>query len=143
MKENINALDEINKGATMGMDAITYVQDKVEDPNFKEVLNKQYKDYETISEKIKNIYKKYNSEDEPHETNSMNKMMTWSGINMKTMNDHSTSKLAELLLQGTNMGIIEGRRLLNRKSTNDEVHSLVQEYVDMQEKAVEKLKTFL
>ena len=41
------------------------------------------------------------------------------------------------------MGIIEGRRLLNKKSTNDEIHSLVQEYVDMQEHAVEKLKTFL
>ena len=143
MKENINALDEINKGATMGMDAITYVQDKVEDPNFKEVLNKQYKDYETISEKIKNIYKKYNSEDKPHETNSMNKMMTWSGINMKTMNDHSTSKLAELLLQGTNMGIIEGRRIYNKKEIDSEVSDIVKEYVDMQERCVEKLKEFL
>lgn len=143
MKENINALDEINKGATMGIDAITYVQDKVEDPNFKEALNKQYKDYETISEKIKNIYKKYNSEDEPHETNSMNKMMTWSGINMKTMNDHSTSKLAELLLQGTNMGIIEGRRIYNKKEIDSEVSDIVKEYVDMQERCVEKLKEFL
>lgn len=41
-------------------------------------------------------------------------MMTWYGIQMKTMNDDSTSKLSELLMQGTNMGIIEGRRLLNQ-----------------------------
>ena len=62
---------------------------------------------------------------------------------MKTMMDDSTSKIAELLLQGTNMGIIEGRKLLNHKDVDESVHSLIQEYVDMQEDAVEKLKTFL
>jgi len=73
----------------------------------------------------------------------MNKVMTWYGIEMKTMMDDSTSKIAELLLQGTNMGIIEGRKLLNHKDVDESVHSLIQEYVDMQEDAVEKLKTFL
>ena len=41
------------------------------------------------------------------------------------------------------MGIIEGRKLLNHKGTNKEVHKLIQEYVDMQEECVEKLKSFL
>jgi len=69
--------------------------------------------------------------------------MTWYGIEMKTLTDDSTSKIAELIMQGTNMGIIEGRRLLNDKETNEEINSLVQEYVDMQETAIEKLKQFL
>ena len=30
MDNNVNVLDEINKGATMGMDAIMFVYDKVE-----------------------------------------------------------------------------------------------------------------
>ena len=141
-KNEINVLDELNKGACMGKDAIHFILDKVEDEALKEELNIQYKKYNEISDKINNIYHKYN-DDKPHETSAMNKAMTWSGIEMKTMTDHTTSKIAELLLQGTNMGIIEGRRLLNHKTTNDEIHSLVQEYVDMQEQAVEKLKTFL
>ena len=62
---------------------------------------------------------------------------------MKTLTDKSTSKIAELLLEGTNMGIIEGRKLLNHKDVEEEIHSLIQEYVDMQENAVEKLKQFL
>lgn len=141
-KNEINVLDELNKGACMGKDAIHFILDKVEDKGLKEELNTQYKKYNEISDKINNIYPKYN-EGKPHETTAMNKAMTWSGIEMKTMTDHTTSKIAELLLQGTNMGIIEGRRLLNHKTTNDEIHSLVQEYVDMQEHAVEKLKEFL
>ena len=141
-KNEINVLDELNKGACMGKDAIHFILEKVEDNALKEELNTQYKKYNEISDKINNIYPKYN-DDKPHETTAMNKVMTWYGIEMKTLTDDSTSKIAELLLQGTNMGIIEGRRLLNHKNTNDEVHSLVQEYVDMQEDAVEKLKSFL
>ena len=143
MKENINALDEINKGSCMGMDAIKDILDKVEDEKFRKVLDSQYEFYNKIKDEIENIYKKYNSDDDPHETSIMNKVMTWSGVNMKTLTDYSNSKIAELLLQGTNMGIIEGRKILNRKEMDSEVEKIVSEYVTAQEKYVEDLKKFL
>lgn len=142
MENEINVLDELNKGACMGMDAIHFILDKVNDESLKKELNRQYDKYKEISDKICEIYPEYN-DDKPHETSTMNKVMTWYGIEMKTMMDDSTSKIAELLLQGTNMGIIEGRKLLNHKDTDKEVNKLVKEYVDMQEDAVEKLKEFL
>ncbi len=141
-QKEVNVLDELNKGACMGRDAIDFILDKVEDKNLKTELNNQYEKYKSISDHIASMYPEY-SEKEPHETNAINKMMTWYGIEMKTLLDNSTSKIAELLLQGTNMGIIEGRKLLNHKDTNKDVHDLIQEYVDMQEDAVEKLKKFL
>lgn len=141
-KEEINVLDELNKGACMGRDAIHFIIDKVKDENLKKELNNQYKEYQKILDKISQVYPEY-SNDEPHKTTFMNKAMTWYGIEMKTITDDTTSKLAELLMQGTNMGIIEGRRLLNQKETDEEVHKIVSEYVDMQESAVEKLKEFL
>ena len=140
--ENINALDEINKGACMGMDAISFVLDKVEDKNFKKVIRKQYDDYHRIEEDIQNIYHKYD-DGKPHETNAFTKAMTWSGINMKTMMDNSNSKIAELLLQGTNMGIIEGRKILNEKKLSEEVRNIISRYVSMQEESVEILKKYL
>ncbi len=143
MKENINALDEINKGATMGMDAIHFIIDKIDSSDFKDIVNKQYKDYERISEVINEIYDKYNSEDEPHKTSVVNKVMTWYGVEMKTLTDKSDSKIAELLLQGTNMGIIEGRRILNNKKLDDEVKDIMSKYVTMQEECVDKLKDYL
>lgn len=143
MKENINALDEINKGSCMGMDAIKDILDKVEDEKFRKLLDSQYEFYNKIKDEIENIYKKYNSDDDPHETSIMNKVMTWSGVNMKTLTDYSNSKIAELLLQGTNMGIIEGRKILNRKEMDSEVEKIVSEYVTAQEKYVEDLKKFL
>lgn len=143
MDENeMNVLDELNKGSCMGMDAIHFVLDKVEDENLNKILDNQYKKYEDISNQICTLYPKY-SDKEPHETNAMNKVLTWYGVEMKTLMDNSPSKIAELLLQGTNMGIIEGRKILNNKELDSKVHKIAQEYVDMQEDAVEKLKEFL
>ena len=140
--ENINALDEINKGACMGMDAINFVLDKVEDKDFKKIIEEQYNDYHHIEEEIEKIYHKYD-DGKPHETNAITKAMTWSGIEMKTLTDNSNSKIAELLLQGVNMGIIEGRKILNKKEINKEVEKIVSEYVRMQEENVEVLKKYL
>ena len=141
--QNLNILDEVNKGATMGMDAISYVSEKVVDSNFKEVLDTEYNKYKDISNRVNNLYDNYSNK-EPHETNAMNKMMTWYGIQMKTMSDDSTSKLSELLMQGTNMGIIEGRRLLNQnQNIESDVKNILNDFVVMQEDSVETLKKYL
>lgn len=141
-QENINALDEIHKGACMGKDAIHFVREKVEDQKLKDVLDAEYEQYQEIAKRIEEIYPKYN-DGKPHETSAMNKAMTWYGIEMKTMMDKSNSKITELLLQGVNMGIIEGKKILNNKNLDKEVSDIVSEYVTMQEKSVEVLKEYL
>lgn len=143
MEENINALDEVNKGASIGMDAISFTMDKAEDANFIKVLKGEYDKYKAISEKIDKIYRKYNDTDTPHEVSPITKTMTWWGIEMKTFNDKSNSKIVELLVKGTNMGIIEGRRILNNKNIGKEVEKLVDEFVRMQEDSLEILKEYL
>ena len=74
--QNLNILDEVNKGATMGMDAISYVSEKVTDDEFKNVLDTEYNKYQKISQRVNELYSNY-TDKEPHETNAMNKMMTW------------------------------------------------------------------
>ncbi len=141
--QNLNILDEVNKGATMGMDAISFVSDKVKDDIFKEVLDIEYNKYKKISNRVNDIYSNYSNKD-PHETNAMNKAMTWYGVQMKTMNDDSTSKLSELLMQGTNMGIIEGRRLINQNpNASKDVKDVLNDFVVMQEDSIETLKKYL
>lgn len=143
MKENKDALDEINKGCFIGMDAIKDIIDKVDDKSFKKIIKNQYKDYEKIHKKIEKLYKKYNPKDEAHETNLIDKVMTKYGIDIRTIMDKSDSKIAELLLKGTNMDIIEGRKILNKKEISKDVYNIVGIYVTMQEKCVENLKNYL
>lgn len=141
---NLNVLDEINKGATMGMDAINIISEKTKDSELKEILKIEYNKYKKISERVNNIYSQYNTDKEPHETNAMNKMMTWYGIQMRTITDDTSSKLSELLMQGTNMGIIEGRRLINHNTRiNQDVKNILNDFVVIQEDSIETLKKFL
>ena len=96
-----------------------------------------------IHDRIEKVYNDYSSL-EPTETNSVNKATTSMMINMKTLTDTSNSKIAELLLQGTNMGIIEGRKLLNHKDELDsEVYKILTDFIEMQEDSVETLKKYL
>ena len=141
-ENEVNVLDELNKGACMGIDAINYVLDKVKDEQLHKELEIQYSKYQNILDEISRIYPEY-SDKKPHETNIINKALTWYGIEMKTLTDNSTSKIAELLVQGTNMGIIEGKKLLNHKETDKEVTRLIKEYIKIQEDSIEKLKQFL
>ena len=142
-KENkLNVLDELNKGCSMGIDSINYVLEKIENKKLKKILEDQCKTYEKISKEIEKLYSKH-SDKEPHETNMMEKMMTWYGIQMRVNDDDNESKIAELFIKGTNMGIIEGRKLLNNKENDKKTKDLIQRYVDFQEEYVEKLKEFL
>lgn len=141
---NLNVLDEVNKGATMGMDAIDIISEKTKDADLKETLKVEYNKYKNISQRVNDVYSHYHANKEPHETNAMNKMMTWYGVQMRTIKDDTPSKLSELLMQGTNMGIIEGRRLLNHnKRIDEDVKNILNDFVVMQEDSVETLKKFL
>ena len=142
--QNLNILDEVNKGATMGMEAISVISEKVQDHEFKKVLDVEYDKYKDISKRVNDLYTNYTYEKNPHETSAMDKIMTWWGIQMKAMSDQSNSNLSELLLNGTNMGIIEGRRLINQNpSINENIKTLLCDFVKMQEDSVETLKNFL
>ena len=140
---NIKVLDEANKGCCMGRDALEVIMEKTDDKEFKECLKKYYDKYDKIGNKMEDLYDEF-SDEKIDETSKMEKTMTWYGINMRTMMDDSTSKFSELILQGANMGIIEGRRLLNHnKDIDNEVNRVVDEFVKMQEKMVEELKDYL
>ena len=142
MDNNINTLDELNKGCCMGVDALDIILEKVDNNEFRNLLEEQKAAYTELEVKLNDLYSEYTS-DEIHETSKIIKTMTRYGIKKDTLLDNSISKLADLLINGTNMGIIEGRKLLNNKTMDKKVHKICSEYVTMQERYIEKLKEFL
>lgn len=142
MENNINALNELNKGCGMGINALKLIIPKTKEKNFQNLLKKQLLEYESLSNRINEIHQEY-STNEMHKTTMMEKVMTWYGIKMDTFLDSSVTKLADLLIQGTNMGIVEGKKILNHKTLDKKVHKICSEYIKVQESYLEKLKEFL
>ena len=140
--QEINILKEINKDAKMGMDSITMVNEKVQDEKFKELLNEQHNEYQNIFDRTQELLVQNN--EDMQDVPSMQKAMAWTGIQMNTMNDKSNSKLSELLIQGNDMGVIKGTKLLNESSfTTPEIENLLSDFVRLQEKNIDDLKKWL
>ena len=137
--QEIEILKEISKDSKMGMDSINMVGEKVQDENFQKLLDEQHNEYQNIFDRTQEILKQHGEtiEDVP----AMQKMMGWMGIQMNTMNDKSNSQLSELLIQGNDMGIIKGHKLLNGSNfTTPEIENLLSDFVRLQEKNIDDLK---
>ena len=140
--QEIDILKEINKDSKMGMDSLTMVTKKVQDEKFKKLLDEQHNEYQNIFDRTQQILKQHGEtiEDVP----KMQKMMGWMGIQMNTMNDKSNSQLSELLIQGNDMGVVKGTKLLNNNEfTTPEIQNLLSDFVRLQEKNIDDLKKFL
>lgn len=135
-------LNEINKGIKMGMDSISTISEKVGDGNFKDDLLFQYDKYNDILNKVNSELRNYNNF--PEELPPMQKVMGYMDIQMSTITDKSNSHIAEMLIKGTNMGIIEGIKLKNQNPTLDtKIQNILDEFIKFQENNVEKLKKYL
>ena len=142
MNDENYVLNELNKGIKMGMDSISNVAEKVQDDNFKQDLKYQYDKYNDILNNVNNQLSNY--DDFPKELNPMQKAMGWMSVEMNTIADKSNSKIAEMMLQGTNMGIIEGIKLKNEfQDLNNSVESVLDEFIKFQQDNVEQLKKYL
>ena len=138
----IEILKEISKDSKMGMDALTTVTKKVEDEKLEKLLHEQHNEYQNIFDRTQELLNQHDEsiEDVP----TMQKVMSWTGIQMNTMNDKSNSQIAELLIQGNDMGVVKGTKLLNHSEfVTPEIENLLSDFVRLQEKNIDDLKKFL
>lgn len=135
-------LNEINKGIKMGMDSISNITDKVQDSELKDLLLFEYDRYNSILNRVNSELKNY--DDIPKEVPPMQKVMGYMDVEFSTLTDKSNSKIAEMMLKGTNMGIIEGIRLKNRNpEMAPTIKNILDDFIAFQENNVEDLKKYL
>ena len=139
---NLTILNEINKAAKMGMDTTSWVLQKVGDEEMKENLSFQYSEYGKIVDRVNTEFDKYG--EVPDEPPITTKMMGWSGVELNTIADKSNSHIAEMMIQGGDMGIIECQKLLNHNPKAEKpVKDILTDFIAMQQNNIEKMKTFL
>lgn len=139
--EDVSILKEINKDSKMGMDSLSIILKKVEDEDLKKVLNNQHDEYQNIFDRTQELL--VQEKEDIKDTSPMIKTMSWMGIQLNTINDNSNSKLSEILIQGNNMGIIKGTKLLNDGTYKEkQVKNILNDFVRLQEKNIDDLKKY-
>lgn len=140
--DDLTILNEIHKGVTMGMSSLEEVSKKSSDETFKDNLSMQYNTYLDTLNKVNTEFEKIG--EIPDDTPMGQKIMGWTGIQMNTMNDTSNTKLSELLIQGYDMGIIKGTKLLNQSpEASQNVKNILNGFIQLQEDNINQLKKFL
>lgn len=140
---NINELlDKCYENVRMASYAIDCLMEKIHNPKLAELLRKQNKFYLDSVSSIENLAREIG-----HELKDINPLLkgtSFVSIKMKTLMNNDTPKFAEMLIQGTTMGITDTIKAKNDYPTNNEkLSSIVDRIIKHEEEFVDSLKTFL
>lgn len=142
-KKTEEALAEIYRNAQLALTSIADILPEVgEDEELKNELHAQHEEYEKFSAKAAILARDLGLE--LKEPNPMKKMMMWGSIKMNTMTDNSRAHLAEMMVQGTVMGITALRTTQGELIDGDErIVSLLDEMIEKEEEFEERWKKYL
>ena len=142
MNGNAELLNFIYQNSQMGVDTIKQLIDITEDEKFKVHLESDLDQYQDINMTAKGLLNT-NGYDEKG-ISTLDKIKTYLMINMQTMMDKTTSHIAEMLIIGSDMGVVDAIRNIEKyKDAEKDILALMKKLLKFEENNIKQLKTFL
>ena len=139
---NQKAINDIYKNAHIALQSISDLLPSVEDDDIKNELTEQYEGYEKVIGKLSTFMAEHGVE--PKDINPLKKAMLWSSIKMKTLFDNSRNQVAEMMINGTVMGVNELTAMKNEnENLQPEILELLEKLLSLEESYEERLKKYL
>lgn len=140
--QEINVYREIQKSTEMSMKAIEIISDKVYDDQLALQISRQGLKYSEIHDRACSKLLQYRTE--PVQPNRLTELMLSGAIHYNTLLNTSTGHIAELMIKGSNQGILSMNRVLNHnEEAGDQPIKLAKELIEFESKNVERLKKYL
>lgn len=134
-------LQEIYRNATVGMQSVEILRPLSEDKGFRNVLLKQYKGYAATARELEVYAEEYDVE--LNDPSVFAKGMMYFTTMVNTIKDKSNGKLAEIMIQGINMGIISLTKLINKLSDEGKSNAYADDMLELLEHNLNEMKLFL
>lgn len=136
---DIKALNEMYKIVTMGIIGLDEVKGHIEDKTLTKTISDAQKKYMVNQMDITNMLKELKKQ--PEEINVIIKMFNelYTGIELIKCDD---AKIAKMLTEGTNKGIIKVEEILNSKVSN-KVKTEAEELLELLEFQIKSWKSYL
>lgn len=130
------------KNAAVGIDAIESILPKTENKNLSQELHKQMEYYKEQKSKLNEQMLKNNVV--PESQGTMAKFCTDVNVALHSIGGIDTHEIAKLMVQGTNMGIIQVLQTMNRNTdVPDSLQKQGKEMIRREEAYIERLKPYL
>ena len=117
-QDTIKLLRECDAGVKMGVDSISDVLGHVSDGGLEQKLTHCKREHEQLETEIESLLEKYR--DEGKKPNPMAKGMSRMKTNMKLSVKDTDATVADLMIDGCNMGVKSLNRYLNQYKAADE-----------------------
>lgn len=142
MSGNKEMLNYIYQNSQMGVNTIEQLVKISEDDEFKGYLTSQLREYKEINNKAMDIIKSMGFEEKG--VGTFGEISTYMMINIKTLMDKSSSHIAEMMINGSTMGIIQATRSLKKyKDADKKIIALMEKLIETEENNFQQLKKFL
>lgn len=143
MSADAEMLNFIYQNSQMGVETLNQLIPMIDNEAFKKRIEAQLKEYEQIHEEAKKLLNRHGYDEKG--IGALEKIMAYLMIDMKTLMDKSSSHIAKMLIQGSNMGIIDAVKRINQyeKEAEKEVTALMKRLLKFEENNVERLKEAL
>lgn len=142
MTQDMALLNFIYQNAQMGKETIPKLTKIVEDVEFRKVLESQLEEYQTIFNKAEE--KIQASHSEAQGIGTMEKIASSTMLNLNTLLDKSNTHIAEMMMHGSNMGIIDiTKKIKECPDAQPETLRLAERLLKMEERNLNEVKAFL
>lgn len=139
---DISVLNSVYRGASVGSQAISDLLPNTHDSDFTADLQTQEREYVSISTEAANRLRAMGSKPEP--VPLAKKAGMFLGVEMNAMMNNETDHLAELMIKGSNMGIINMTKVLNGyPDVTVEVRNLADKLIKTEQQNIDRLKVYL
>ena len=135
-------LNYVYQNAEMGTRTIDKLLGIVEDKEFLRHLEAQKKEYSAFEREAGNLLEQNGCD--ARGLSALEKMGAYLMIDMQTLTDRSASHVAEMMMIGSNMGVINAVKNLKKYPEGDKrVRALMERLLRFEEDNVQQLKKFL
>lgn len=142
MNQSARLVKSMCETARMGAEAIGMLVGKTDDEGMRETMLSQKAMYEKFDREGERILK--SAGESIKSQGPLARAGTWMGIQMDTMMDNTPSHLADMLIQGSTMGVIEITRARSENpNADEEARNLTSEYLKTENENIERLKGYL
>lgn len=145
MNENTELMMHIYQTAEMGCYSTKNLLGLLlkKENKIKHVLESELKEYEKYLKESKRYLEQ--NDVTPKSSSMISKVGSDIGMKMETMKDNSDPAMAQMLIEGFTMGIVEMTSKIEKykKVCKKNIMDLATDFLEFQENEVEKLKTFM
>ena len=143
MNSNAELLNFVYQNAQMGVATLNQLIEMIEDGEFKNHLKLQYSNYQDIHKAAEELLNANGFDEKGIST--MQKIRTYMMISIETLTDKSSSHIAEMLIVGSNMGVINAVKNIKKyqDSAEPDIIKLMERLLRFEDINVQELKAFL